>query len=83
MSMARGGSQRTKLNSFLDGEHAHTIKALVKWDVPAFLQMAIETYHWNPLPADGGMVESGTWEQRTTQYDWIRTWRPKPVIDQP
>ncbi|MGJ8725913.1 MAG: glycosyl hydrolase [Roseibacillus sp.] len=60
---------------FLDGEYVYSIKAPIEWDVPAFIQMAIETYDWNPLPADGGMVESGTWEQRTTKYDWVRTWR--------
>jgi len=39
-----------------------------------FIQMAVEIYDWNPVPEDGGLVETGTWEQRTTQYDWVRTW---------
>jgi hypothetical protein len=37
--------------------------------------MAIETYDWNPIPPDGGFVESGTKDQRTTQYEWVRVWR--------
>ncbi|GHC42827.1 hypothetical protein [Roseibacillus persicicus] len=60
---------------FLDGKYVYSITPNVKWDVPAFIQMAIETYDWNPLPADGGLVASGNWEQRTTKYDWVRTWR--------
>ncbi len=60
---------------FLDGKLAYTLQPPVAWDVPAFIQMAVETYAWNPIPPDGGLVESGTWEQRTTLYDWVRTWR--------
>ncbi len=63
---------------FLDGEYVYSIKAPIEWDVPAFIQMAIETYDWNPLPEDGGKVESGTREERTTAYDWVRTWRLIP-----
>ncbi|VGO20463.1 hypothetical protein [Pontiella sulfatireligans] len=46
-----------------------------KWDIPAYLHMAIETYDWNPIPEDGGMVASETLDERTTKYDWIRTWK--------
>ena len=60
---------------FLDGKHVYSVTPSVDWDVPAYIQMAIETYDWNPLPADGGMVSKGTWEQRTTKYDWVRTWK--------
>lgn len=60
---------------FLDGEYKFTLKPTVTWDVPAYIQMAIETYDWNPVPADGGMVAKGTKEQRTTQYDWVRVWK--------
>ncbi|NIJ44582.1 hypothetical protein FHR24_001021 [Wenyingzhuangia heitensis] len=67
----------TEILCFLDGEYKYTLNPTVEWDMPAFLQMAIETYDWNPLPDDGGLVESGTWEQRTTQYDWVRTWKLK------
>ncbi|MEM1083987.1 MAG: glycosyl hydrolase [Verrucomicrobiota bacterium] len=63
---------------FLDGKHVYTIKPKVEWDVPAFIQMAIETYDWNPVPEDGGLVASGTKDQRTTSYDWVRVWKPAP-----
>lgn len=68
---------KTEILCFLDGKHVYTLNPTVEWDVPAFLQMAIEVYDWNPVPKDGGLIESGTWEQRTTQYDWIRTWKLK------
>lgn len=60
---------------FLDGKYVYSIKPNVAWDVPAFIQMAIETYDWNPVPEDGGMVKRGNWEQRTTKYDWVRVWK--------
>lgn len=63
---------------FLDGKYVYSITPSVEWDVPGFIQMAIETYDWNPVPADGGLVKSGSWEQRTTKYDWVRTWRLQP-----
>ncbi|WP_146400911.1 glycosyl hydrolase [Planctomycetes bacterium CA13] len=64
-----------EIRFYLDGKYAYSIHPSVEWDVPAFIQMAIETYSWNPLPDDGGLVESGTREQRTTQYEWVRTWK--------
>ena len=60
---------------FLNGEYTYSITPSITWDMPAYLQMAIETYDWNPIPDDGGLVEKGTWEERTTKYDWIRTWK--------
>lgn len=64
-----------EIQFFLDGKYAYSIRPKVAWDLPAYLQMAIETYDWNPLPEDGGLVESGTKDQRTTRYDWVRVWR--------
>ena len=64
---------------YLDGKYCYSIRPKVEWDVPAYIQMAIETYSWNPIPDDGGLVESGTWEERTTQYEWIRTWKLEPA----
>lgn len=60
---------------YFDGKFAYSIKPKTRWDVPSHIQMAIETYDWNPVPDDGGGVDTGTWEQRTTQYDWVRVWR--------
>ncbi|MDO6737841.1 glycosyl hydrolase [Wenyingzhuangia sp. 2_MG-2023] len=65
----------TEILFFLDGKYTYTLNPTVEWDMPAFIQMAIETYDWNPVPEDGGLVKSGTKEQRTTQYDWVRTWK--------
>jgi hypothetical protein len=51
------------------------LKPDVDWDMEAFIQMAIEKYDWNPLPEGGGLVHTGTWEERTTKYDWVRVWK--------
>lgn len=67
----------TEILFYLDGKYTFTLNPTVEWDVPAFIQMAIETYDWNPIPAGGGLVEHGTWQERTTQYDWVRTWELK------
>ena len=64
-----------ELEFYLDGEYTYTLIPTTTWDVEAFIQMAIETYDWNPVPSDGGMVKAGTLEQRTTQYEWVRVWQ--------
>ena len=64
-----------EIQFYLDGKYAYSIRPEIAWDVPAYIQMAIETYDWNPIPDDGGLVEHGTHEERTTQYDWVRTWK--------
>lgn len=64
-----------EIRFYLDGKYVYSIHPEIEWDVPAYLQMAIETYDWNPLPEDGGKVASGTQEERSTKYDWIRTWK--------
>lgn len=65
----------TELRFYLDGQYVYSITPSTNFNVEAWLQMAIETYDWNPVPAGGGKVASGTWAERTTQYDWIRTWK--------
>lgn len=67
----------SEIQFFLDGKYMYSINPKVRWDMPAFIQMAIETYSWNPIPADGGLVESGTKDERTTRYDWVRVWKLK------
>ncbi len=64
-----------EIRFYLDGKYAYSMRPESKWDLPAYLHMAIETYDWNPVPEDGGLVASGTLDQRTTRYDWIRTWK--------
>lgn len=68
----------SELHFYLDGKYMYSIDPPTPWDMPQYLQMAIELYDWNPLPEDGGLVESGSWEQRTTKYDWIRVWKLGP-----
>jgi hypothetical protein len=38
-----------------------------------FLRLVVETYNWNKAPEDGGM--SGSVEDRTTTYNWVRSWK--------
>lgn len=64
-----------EIRFYLDGKYMYSIHPETKWDWPAYLHMAIETYDWNPIPDDGGRVASGTEEERTTKYDWVRTWK--------
>ncbi|WP_017446772.1 hypothetical protein [Gayadomonas joobiniege] len=64
-----------EIRFYLDGRYVYSITPPAVWDVPAFIQMAIETYDWNPVPADGGMVKKGNKTERTTYYDWVRVWR--------
>ncbi|MFS4469328.1 HYR domain-containing protein [Maribacter sp. 2210JD10-5] len=63
----------TEIEFYLNGENVYTITPEADFDLPMFLRMVIETYDWNPVPSDGGMT--GTEEQRTTYYDWVRTWK--------
>ncbi|MER2493780.1 glycosyl hydrolase [Catenovulum sediminis] len=65
-----------EIRFYLDGKYVYSITPPIKWDVPGFIQMAIETYDWNPVPPDGGMVKRGSKSQRTTSYDWVRVWKP-------
>ena len=63
----------TEILFFLDGKHWATVKPEADFDLPMYLRMVSETYNWNPVPADGGMT--GSQEDRTTSYDWVRTWK--------
>ncbi|WP_440875087.1 glycosyl hydrolase [Thalassotalea sp. PLHSN55] len=65
----------TEVRFYLDGKYAYSITPPTEFNVPMWIQMAIETYDWNPVPKDGGLIASGTWQQRTTQYDWVRVWQ--------
>ncbi|WP_147302995.1 T9SS type A sorting domain-containing protein [Marinoscillum furvescens] len=63
----------TEVQFFLDGNHVYTITPPADFDIGQYLNMVTETYDWNPVPADGGM--NGTWDERTTRYSWVRTWK--------
>ncbi len=60
---------------FLDGEYKYSINPSTSFDMPLWIQMAVETYSWNPVPNGGGNVASETEEGRTTKYDWVRVWK--------
>ena len=63
----------TEILFFLDGKHIYTVTPPSNFNLPMYLRMVAETYDWNPVPANGGM--NGTAEERTTSYDWVRTWK--------
>ncbi|NMH86125.1 family 16 glycosylhydrolase [Flavivirga sp. Y03] len=65
----------TEIEFYLDGKKVYTVTPKANFDLPLYLRMVVETYDWNPVPSDGGMT--GTEEERTTFYDWVRTWELK------
>ncbi|GAB1858032.1 hypothetical protein MHTCC0001_28690 [Flavobacteriaceae bacterium MHTCC 0001] len=60
---------------FLDGKFVKKIKPVADFSLPMYIRMVVETYNWNPPPEDGGMNMSV--KDRTTYYDWVRTWELK------
>ncbi len=62
----------TEVEVYLDGKKVYTITPKANFDLPMELRMVVETYDWNPVPSDGGMT--GSEADRTTYYDWVRTW---------
>lgn len=58
---------------FLDGKFHAKVKPAANFNIPMHLRMVVETYDWNPVPEDGGMT--GSIEDRTTYYDWVRSWK--------
>jgi len=65
----------TEIEFYLDGKKVYTATPKANFDLPMYMRMVVETYDWNPVPSDGGMT--GTEEERTTSYDWVRTWELK------
>ncbi len=68
----------TEILFYLDGNYVGTVTPVAPFTIGMNLRFVVETYDWNPPPADGGM--NGTWDDRTTYYDWVRTWE---LIDAP
>jgi len=64
----------TKAHFYLDGVYQYTMTAERPFDEPMHIVLAIETYDWNMPPKGGGMIANGDFNERTTRYDWIRTW---------
>nr|WP_010925646.1 MS132 beta-agarase [Microscilla sp. PRE1]AAK62854.1 MS132, putative beta-agarase [Microscilla sp. PRE1] len=63
-----------EIQFYMNGKHVGTVEPAADFDIPMYLKMVIETYDWNPVPEDGGMNMKKS--DRTTYYDWVRTWRP-------
>ncbi|MBD0403737.1 T9SS type A sorting domain-containing protein [Flammeovirga sp. EKP202] len=57
---------------YLDGVYQYSVTPAADFSIDLYIKLVTETYDWNPTPADGGMT--GSWEDRTTKYDWVRTW---------
>ena len=68
----------TEILFFLDGKYQYTVTPIAQFNLDMYIKLVTETYDWNPVPADGGMT--GSWDDRTTKYDWVRTWK---LIDTP
>lgn len=58
---------------FLDGKFQSKVKPPADFNLDMHLRMVVETYNWNLVPADGGMNMPA--EDRTTYYDWVRSWK--------
>jgi len=65
----------TEILFFLDGNLVNTVNPVAEFSLPMYIKLVTETYNWNPVPEDGGMT--GSMEDRTTYYDWVRTWQLK------
>lgn len=66
---------KNEVHFFLDGKLTEVVTPPADFDIKMHLRMVVETYDWNPVPSDGGMT--GTKEERTTSYDWVRVWQLK------
>ena len=63
----------TEILFFLDGELQKIVNPVEEFSLPMYYRLVTETYDWNPVPTDGGLT--GSFEDRTTKYDWVRTWK--------
>ncbi len=67
----------TELLFYLDGEYQYTITPVAPFDLPMGVKMVCETYNWSKAPEDGGM--NGSFEDRSTSYDWVRCYNSIPI----
>jgi len=66
----------TEILFYLDGELSHSItNPPADFDLEGHITMAIETYDWNPVDEAGSIFETASFDDLTTKYDWIRTWK--------
>ncbi len=64
----------TEILFYLDGEYVYSITPTTDFDIDGYITMAIETYDWNPVDEAGSIFETGSFDDLTTKYDWVRTW---------
>ncbi len=64
----------TEILFYLDGKYAYTIIPKTDFDIEGHITMAMETYDWNPID-DNNILGTASVEDRTTKYDWVRTWK--------
>ncbi|WP_232333190.1 HYR domain-containing protein [Mariniflexile maritimum] len=66
----------TEILFYLDGKLSHSItNPPADFDLEGYITMAIETYDWNPVDEADGVFATGSFDDLTTKYDWIRTWK--------
>jgi len=67
----------TDLRFYLDGEYKYSITPTTDFTIEGFITMAVEVYDWNPVDPEGSIFETASFDDLTTKYDWIRTWKIK------
>jgi hypothetical protein len=65
----------TEVLFYLEGEHMYTLTSPTNYDLEGFLTMAIETYDSNPIGSNSNLFETGSFDDLSTKYDWVRTWK--------
>ncbi len=72
----------TELLFYIDGEYAYTLVPPQGqlFDQDMYMQFSIESYDWNPIPANGGKVANASLADRTTHLDYIRSYE---LVDAP
>ncbi len=64
----------TELLFYLDNKFVYSITPPANFNIDMYLRMVVETYDWNP-PKAGSDGINGSFENRTTYYDWTRSWK--------
>nr|WP_281989280.1 T9SS type A sorting domain-containing protein [Aquimarina aggregata] len=59
---------------YLDGKFVYEVTPAANFNLPMYLRMVVETYDWNP-PKNGRDGMNDSQANRTTYYDWVRSYR--------
>ncbi len=62
---------------YLDGKLVNKVTPPADFDLEMTLRMVVETYDWNPAPTKGNGGMNLPKKDRTTYYDWVRSWKLK------